>query len=162
MTPAPHRFSLRPAVPEDLPFPEAVRRTVMRAVIENHCPWDEHAQRERVLAHFDCAQVIVVEGRDVGLFKVVRRPDEIHLSQVQLLPEYQGGGIASALIRDLQQEAAVARLPITLDVLRSNPALALYRRLGFVTYEENLHFFLMRWTPRETPANVRVPLSLGS
>lgn len=38
MTPAPHRFSLRPAVPEDLPFLEAMRRTVMRAVIENHYP----------------------------------------------------------------------------------------------------------------------------
>lgn len=154
MTPAPDRFSLRPAVAADLPFLEAMRRTVMRAFIENHYPWDEQAQRERVLAHFDCAQVIVVEGRDVGLLKVVRGPAEIHLSQVQLLPEYQGRGIASALIGDLQQEAAAARLPITLDVLRSNPALALYRRLGFVAYEENAHFFLMRWTPPETPTTV--------
>lgn len=156
MKPVPHRFSLRPAVPADLSFLEALRRTVMRAVIEHHYPWDERVQRERVLEHFDCAQVIVVEGRDAGLFKVVRRSGEIHLSQVQVLPAHQGRGIASALIRGLQEEAAAARLPITLDVLRSNQAFQLYRRLGFVIHEENDHFFLMRWTPeaikRETRA----------
>lgn len=147
MKPVPQRFSLRPAMPADLSFLEALRRTVMRAVIEHHYPWDERVQRERVLAHFDCAQVIVVEGRDAGLFKVVRHADEIHLSQVQLLPEYQGQGIAGALIIDLQREAAALGLPITLDVLRSNRALALYRRLGFLTYAEPEHFLLMRWSP---------------
>lgn len=140
--------SLRRARPEDLAFLESMRRTVMRAVIETHYPWDEQAQRERVLAHFECAQVIVVEGRDVGLFKVVRGPTEIHLSQVQLLPEYQGRGIASALIRELQREAVAAGLPITLDVLRSNSAFEVYRHLGFVTHEKNEHFFLMKWAPR--------------
>lgn len=147
MKPGSQCFSLRPAVPEGIPFLEVLRPTVMRATIENHYPWDDRVQRERVLAHFECAQVIVVEGRDAGLFKVVRHADEIHLSQVQLLPEYQGQGIASALIKDLQQEAAALGFPITLDVLRSNRALGLYLRLGFVMYEENEHFFLMRWMP---------------
>lgn len=140
-------ISLRPAVEADIPFLESLRQITMRSLIENHYAWDDQTQRARVLAHFDCAQIVVVDGCDIGLFKVVHGIADLHLSQIQLLPTYQGQGIASTLIRKLQDEILPSGFPITLHVLRSNRAISLYRRFGFVVEHEDEHFFFMKWPP---------------
>ncbi|HVT29342.1 MAG TPA: GNAT family N-acetyltransferase [Lacipirellulaceae bacterium] len=142
-------ISLRAVVERDIPFLESLRRTTMRQVIENHYPWSDAAQRERVLSHLEYARIISCEGSDIGLLKVVSSDTEIHLSQVQILPAYQGRGIGRRLIRKILEEAASSKLPITLHVLRSNRAISLYRALGFVVSKEDEHFLFMQWTPKQ-------------
>lgn len=155
--------TLRPATTADLPFLENLRRETMRRIVENHRPWNEAEQRERVLVHFDCAQIIRSGDRDVGLWKVVQRTEEILLCQVQIDPGHQKCGLGTRLIRELQAEANRLGIPITLHVYRSNPALTLYRRLGFETATEDAESLQMAYRPPQRPsmtcpASLRLPL----
>lgn len=148
--------TLRPATAADLPFLENLRRTTMRRVVENHRAWNNAEQRKRILLHLDCARIIVRDGRDIGLWKIVRSPGGIALCQVQIDPAQQGNGIGTGLIRELQAEADRLGMPITLHVYRSNPALALYRRLGFATSSEDAESLRMAYRPPRAlpiPAN---------
>jgi GNAT superfamily N-acetyltransferase/RimJ/RimL family protein N-acetyltransferase len=151
--------TLRPATTADLPFLEHLRRITMKPVVENHRPWIEAEQLKRALVHFDCAQIIRVDGREIGLWKVVRGPDEIHLCQIQLEPSHQRSGIGTQLIGQLQSEADARGVPIFLHVYRSNPAVALYRRLGFRIAAEDAESQQMAYRPRPRPA-VTFPVQL--
>jgi ribosomal protein S18 acetylase RimI-like enzyme len=138
-------ITCRPAGPEDLDFLLALRITTMgphhrKAGI----PQTPEQQRARVLDQYDCAQVIEQRGVPIGLWKVVRSPDEWKVLQVQLLPSRQGRGIASDLLRTLLAEANAASVPVTLNVLKVNPARRLYERLGFQVVGENEHAYRMR------------------
>jgi ribosomal protein S18 acetylase RimI-like enzyme len=120
----------------------------MHQTVANHYPWDEAAQSERVIANYDSSKVIRLQGVDIGLFKVVYTADGVTLSQIQVLPTYRGRGIASHLIRQLQEDCAKLALPITLQVLHSNPAVALYSRPGFAILNKDQHSYTMRWEPK--------------
>ncbi|WP_235217094.1 GNAT family N-acetyltransferase [Archangium violaceum] len=71
------------------------------------------------------------EGRPVGRLWVVRGEHELRLVDVTLLPAYRGSGLGTSVLRALQEEAAAAGKPLRLHVMRNNPALRLYTRLGF-------------------------------
>ncbi|OJT24680.1 hypothetical protein BO221_15550 [Archangium sp. Cb G35] len=72
------------------------------------------------------------EGRPVGRLWVVRGEHELRLVDVTLLPAYRGSGLGTSVLRTLQEEAAAAGKPLRLHVMRNNPALRLYTRLGFM------------------------------
>lgn len=127
----------------------------MRTVVENHYPWDDAAQRDRVLIHFEHAKVIVLDGTDIGLWKTFLRSDAIELVQIQISPPYQGKGIGQRLIRDLQAEAWNQGLPIELHVFRSNRAVRLYASLGFRPVKEDENSFSLRWLPQIAYQNPR-------
>ena len=140
----PH-ITFRSAETEDLEFLRALRFSTMREVVLRHKPWRGGEQDERVVAHFDCARIIQAAGRDIGLLKVVRRPDQVELVQIQLLPEFQGQGIGTKVIESLQEED----LPIVLSVYASNRALNLYSRLGFKIVARFEHSYTLRWQKEE-------------
>lgn len=53
----------------------------------------------------------------------------------------QGGEILARILRDADSK----RLPVRLECLKWNPAVALYRRHGFVvTYDSETHFHMER------------------
>lgn len=137
-------FSLRAAQEGDVPFLLRLREIAMdphhRAAGIFQTPAE---MQERVRSHWDEASVIEVEGRAVGLWKLWRRPDAWWILQVQLMPEQQNRGVGAALIRRLQAEAREARMPLKLKVLKTNPALRLYERLGFVVVGEDEHGYEM-------------------
>ena len=60
--------------------------------------------------------------------------DEVHINNLAVLPEYRKGGIATAIIERVLADGALRGAHrATLEVRRSNePALALYRKLGFM------------------------------
>jgi len=77
-------------------------------------------------------QIIIVDARDAGRLGVTRQPGHIYLGVLEILPELQGRGLGTAIVRDLQAEAKGAGLPLRLQVLKTNPAAQrLYERLGF-------------------------------
>jgi ribosomal protein S18 acetylase RimI-like enzyme len=106
----------------------------------------EHTEA-RVRSNFDCAEIVEVNGRPVGLLKVVRSPTEWRVSQIQLLPEHQGKGIGTQLLQHVLASAGSAGLVVTLSALKINPAVRLYRRLGFTTDAESEKSVSMSFTP---------------
>ncbi len=97
-------------------------------------------------------ETIEQRGRPIGRLVVDRRDDEIHLVDIALLPDSRGRGIGGALIVELCREGARGGRPVRLRVERRNPALGLYRRLGFVEVGDDNVYALMEWAPNTDPA----------
>ena len=92
-------------------------------------------------------QIIEQDGIPIGRIMVWRQPPAAVLIDIALLPEHRGKGIGGRLIRQLIQECSQQRLPLRLQVLRGNPALRLYERLGFVHTEEDQMYIHMERPP---------------
>lgn len=69
----------------------------------------------------------------------------MRIIEIQLLPEFQGHGIGTALLQRELRFADARGLPVRLQVLRENRARTLYERLGFrVCGETDTHFLMER------------------
>jgi ribosomal protein S18 acetylase RimI-like enzyme len=85
-------------------------------------------------------------NENVGRLYLERLPSQHRIIDIAFLPEYRSRGFGEALLRDLLDEAAAAGKPVSIHVEKLNPAMRLYRRLGFVTEEDKGIYDLMRWT----------------
>jgi GNAT superfamily N-acetyltransferase len=105
------------------------------------------AQLQTYVAEFPRAdhKIIVLDDRVIGRVLVERTEAEHRGVDIALLPEYRSGGIGTMLIQELLDEAAGAGKPFRISVVRTNPALHLYERLGFKTTDETPTHFLMEW-----------------
>lgn len=112
------------------------------------------AQDAHYRAHFPAAafDVIFLAGEPAGRLYVDRRPDEIRVVDVSLLPEYRGRGAGSALFGALFAEATAAGVPVRIHVEAFNPARRLYDRLGFVPVDATGMYHLLEWRPPARPA----------
>jgi ribosomal protein S18 acetylase RimI-like enzyme len=141
----PHpKINFRTASEADIPFLVRLREATMRAHVEKaDGAYEEAAQLRRVMDRFDCAQIVVIDGRDAGLLKVDRRYSPWMLMQIQLAPAFQRQGIGEKLLRQLLAEAKANVEGVTLKVFKRNPAKKLYERVGFcVTREDERSFYM--------------------
>lgn len=77
------------------------------------------------------SSIILLDDRPVGRMLVDESERDFILVDIALLPEHRKAGLGTHLLRELLNRAIVARKPVRLHVLKSNPALRLYERLGF-------------------------------
>jgi GNAT superfamily N-acetyltransferase len=91
--------------------------------------------------------IIMAGDQPIGRLYVDRRPDEIRIIDIALLPEDRGGGIGGQIMQDLLDEAAAVGKPVRIHVLRDSDALHLYDRLGFRKTGDTGVYHLMEWTP---------------
>lgn len=142
-------IDLRQATEEDYQFLYSLTKTTMREYVEPIWGWDEERQRAHFRERFDPArvQIILLEGHEIGALAVETRPEELFLSQLYILPEYQRRGIGTRLLHSVLDEAAARGLPVTLQVLRGNPAKRLYERLGFTVTKETETRYRMKAVP---------------
>lgn len=84
-------------------------------------------------------------GEDVGRLYLERGPSQHCIIDIAFLPAHRGNGLGTALLRDLLDEAAAAGKAMTIHVEKFNPAMRLYRRLGFITEQDKGVYDLMRW-----------------
>jgi ribosomal protein S18 acetylase RimI-like enzyme len=96
--------------------------------------YEEHELRARTRLEY--CSILNMDGRTVGMIKVVRSAESWTIEQLQVEPEFQGNGIGAAVVRKVQNEAKTAGVKLLLGVLSANPALRLYRRLGFDVISE--------------------------
>lgn len=107
--------------------------------------WDEDAERRRFedKTRPELQQIIERDGVPIGCLFAQRTPEAVKLNRILLLPEHQRLGIGSRLVRELVAAAARDGLPVTLRVMRVNPAHSLYGRLGFrVVGETDTHYLM--------------------
>jgi ribosomal protein S18 acetylase RimI-like enzyme len=89
--------------------------------------------------------IILSEGEPIGRLFVGKRDGALRLVDISILPEHRGAGSGTSLIRDLQDEAGRERLPLRLQVMKTNPALRLYERMGFRVIEDAGAYFQMEY-----------------
>lgn len=135
----------RPAREADIPFLLALRRETMDGhLAASGIAIDDASSRLRVMHAFDCAELLFADDVPVGLLKLRRSPHELEIVQIQLAPALQGRGIGRSLLREILADATRAGVPVSLSVLKANPAKRLYEELGFEVFDEDAHEFHMR------------------
>lgn len=151
-------LSFLPATDADLPFLYRVYAET-RAEELNQVPWSD-AQKAAFLTmqfraqHADYQQnypaadrlVVTRAGAPVGRLYVARGGRTHEVIDIALLPLHRGQGLGTAILCDLMDEAALAGKPLSIYVEKFNPALRLYRRLGFRMVEDKGVYDLMHWT----------------
>jgi ribosomal protein S18 acetylase RimI-like enzyme len=148
---------LRAATPEDEQFLRAVYAGT-RAEELARVPWSDEqksaftnmqfaAQDAHYRRHYPTAQysIIEVQGVPAGRLSVDRCEKEIQIIDIALLPEHRSAGIGTKLLRELQDEARTAGKVLTIHVEKFNPALRLYRRLGFRQIEDQGVYLSLEW-----------------
>jgi ribosomal protein S18 acetylase RimI-like enzyme len=106
------------------------------------------AQQRDYEARFPNAthSIVVADGADVGRIWIDRRPDEIRLLDVTLLPEHRNVGLGAELLGRLIAESLDEEKPLRHSVYKENvSAMRLYHRLGFGVIEDFEVYVLMEW-----------------
>jgi GNAT superfamily N-acetyltransferase len=154
------RLSLRPVADADEAFlldVYAGTRADELALVD----WDEAQKAAFVRMQFDAQHayyreqypdaafdVILLDGEAAGRLYVNHSPSEIRIVDIALLPGRRGQGIGSALLAQVQDEAARAGKPLRIHVERFNPALRWYQKLGFAPVADRGVYVLMEWRAR--------------
>ena len=105
---------------------------------------DSEYRRHNPAGAFD---VIEVDGVPAGRLYVDRRPAEIRIVDISLLPAFRGAGVGTRLLAALQDEAAASHRTLTIHVEIHNRAATLYARMGFRVAAELGVYRRMEWSP---------------
>ncbi len=143
---------LRPASETDRAFLYALHSATMRALIEQVWGWDESWQRNNFDSRFQHCQVSVIEldGRAAGSLWLESRPDLLYIADLQVLPEFQGRGIGTAVVQEVIRQGARRGAVVALAVLSINlSARRLYERLGFAAIGVEGPFVHMQHDPNQ-------------
>jgi ribosomal protein S18 acetylase RimI-like enzyme len=100
-------------------------------------------------------RIISRAGADVGWLQSAMRDDALFLGQLFVDTPFRRQGIGTTVLKCLIGEAARLRRGVTLGVVKTNPALRLYERLGFsITHQDERKFYMRREpAPFDGPSN---------
>jgi ribosomal protein S18 acetylase RimI-like enzyme len=143
-------ITLRPATKNDTDFARSVHHRAYRdVVVTQFGDWDENTQDKFFATGWAKPghEIVMVDNVPCGYVRYEKTPAEIKAYELVLLPEFQGRGIGSALLKMVLAEGAAKNVPIALQVLRENRASKLYSRLGFKDVSQTDTHILMKWTP---------------
>lgn len=156
----PEAIGFRPICNDDLEFLEALYRSTREEELAS-VPWSDDekatfiafqfkAQHQYYQEQFAAADyLIVTDGKTpIGRIYLDRREDELRLIDIALIPDRRSGGLGTLLLEDLLDEGRAQGLPVRIHVERFNPAMRLYRRLGFKPVEDQGVYQLMEWRPK--------------
>ena len=122
-------------------WPEAQQQAFLRMQFTTQQRWYASAYPEA--EH----QIIEREGVAVGRLLVLRQAGSVLLVDIALIPDSRGLGIGTELIGQLVRECRAEKLPLRLQVLKANPAMKLYERLGFAKTGEDQVYVQMEKSP---------------
>lgn len=138
-------FTLRPATVDDIEFIFGLRVKTMKPFFDAALGWNEAKERENASGELTNAEIVMVGQKRVGVIKVIPSADELHLHQMQILPENQKKGIGAELVRRAIKRSEKSKKPITLFVVKNTPAKRLFEQFGFlVTNDFEYHCRMCR------------------
>jgi ribosomal protein S18 acetylase RimI-like enzyme len=143
------RTAFRPARPEDFDYCARLYFEGMENIIKE-LNLNMDAQVAGFRQRWDVTQVriITLDGTDIGWLQSFAKDDALFLAQLFVDSTLRRQGIGTEVVRGLIDESATAGRAVTLGVVKTNPALRLYERLGFRTTHEDQRKFYMRRDPR--------------
>ena len=140
------QVSTRAATVADADFLWKLHRSTMAAYVDRTWGWEDAWQKHHFRQRLDQSdyEIVLLDGQPVGCRAVRWYTGRIFLAVLEILPEFQRRGIGTALLRQVLRDASSVGLPIELHVLKVNPAIRLYRRLGFRRVSETAAQEIMR------------------
>jgi ribosomal protein S18 acetylase RimI-like enzyme len=145
--------SARQAGPEDFGFALALYLESTKPLLIALGRWDEERVRARFVEDFtpERAQMLHADGAEIGWIQVTDNGEGLHLDQLHLIEGYRNRGIGTRLIQALLDRGRRSGKWVGLNVIRGNPAIRLYQRLGFALIGEEDDKLQMRWQDGHAP-----------
>ena len=140
------QIALRPAIAQDFEYCKRLYFTGMKKIIEE-LGLDMTAQTVGFHENWELAEVriIAVGTSDAGWLQSSVRDDGLFVAQLFVDDPFQRQGIGTEVMNRLIGEATVLNQAVRLAVVKTNPALRLYVRLGFhITHEDDRKFYMKR------------------
>jgi GNAT superfamily N-acetyltransferase len=128
---------LRKVTKSDKEFAKSTHHQSYRdVVVRQFGEWNENCQDKffQEKWNYNRMQIILCDEVPVGFLIVENQTDCVFLREIVLRPDSQGKGIGTKIIKEEINRAKTAGLPIRLQVLKKNQAIALYERLQFREY----------------------------
>ena len=151
-------ITLRDAVPEDVEFLARLYCDV-RSQETGAWGWPSEQQEIFLRMQFDAQsrsyragfpdaidRIICLDSAAVGRMLVAHERAATRLIDIALLETHRNHGIGTALLCQLLQECERSGRTLHLQVLQGNPAIRLYKRLGFLQSSADLMYVQMEWT----------------
>jgi len=147
----------RPVCPEDETF---IFHLFASKWVEHLANWDWNLEKKEkfLRLQFQAQQhsyqtqfpnrehrIVLKANKPIGSILIINNADHICLADIDLLPCHRNQGIGTLLIQNLLTEAANSRKSVYLQVEKLNPAIQLYKRLGFMETEDTGTHFVMEW-----------------
>ncbi|MBF9052020.1 GNAT family N-acetyltransferase [Roseobacter sp. HKCCD9010] len=121
-------------------------------------PWSEAEKQAFIAMQFDAQhrhyqanypdadRLVVLKGETlIGRLYLERWRHEHRIIDIALMPEARGGGVGTAILKDVMEEASAAGKAVGIHVEKTNPAMTLYLRLGFAVIEDKGVYDLLSW-----------------
>jgi ribosomal protein S18 acetylase RimI-like enzyme len=107
------------------------------------------AQRHHYRTYIPHCRFDVIEqrGEPIGRLYLEPRPTRLHVVDIALVPDCRNRGIGTAIIQAVQTTARANARAVGCVVEKYNPALKLYRRLGFAEIADHEVYLEMEWRP---------------
>jgi len=141
-----HPIGFRQAKDEDVEFLYALHVATMKDYVDQTWRWNDAFQESVFRKKYVPAQIQVIsfDGKDIGMISLEERIEDVFLRAIEILPTYQSQGVGARIIRQVISDSSSKQKPVSLRVLKVNPAKGLYERLGFLVIEETNTHFVMR------------------
>jgi ribosomal protein S18 acetylase RimI-like enzyme len=139
-------ISFRPAEPGDFGYCARLYFAGMEQTIRDlNLDMDAHIADFRRRWNVTEVRIITRSGGDIGWLQSRAEDNALFLAQLFVEPSLQRQGIGTAVMKQLLAEAARADQDVILGVVKTNPALRLYQRLGFrVMHEDERKLYMRR------------------
>ena len=152
-------YSLRPETGADAEFLLTLYAST-REIELQAAPWTEQQKRIFLADQFrlqqhhyrthipNCSfELIALREAAVGRLYLEPRRTQLYVVDIALMPARRGQGVGTAIMRALQVAASASGRGVGFMVEKFNPALRLYRRLGFTEVADHEVYIEMEWLP---------------
>lgn len=95
-------------------------------------------------------EIIIVDNEPAGRLYLFESPKQIRIVDIALLQLYRNKGIGSKILQNLIDKTESESKILSIHVECYNPALNLYKRLGFEQKDQTGVYFYMERTPKNT------------
>jgi GNAT superfamily N-acetyltransferase len=140
------QIAFRPASTQDFQYCKRLYFTGMTEIIEE-LQLNMAAQAVGFREQWELTQVRIItfNSSDVGWLQSTMQDDVLFVAQLFVDGPFQRQGIGTEVMHRLIGEAARLNQAVCLAVVKINPALRLYERLGFkITHEDDRKFYMKR------------------
>lgn len=132
-------YSLRKCTLDDFDFLYELKKQNFKKYVDNIWGWNDSDQIKRMRIdldeHLSHKRIIILDGKQIGVLAThITDNGDLFINEINLLKDYQGKGIGTKILSDILYNNLDRR--IILQVFKDNPAINLYKRLGFKIYNE--------------------------
>lgn len=143
----------------DFPFLKRLYRTTREYEL-NLTDWNEEQKESFIEFQFNAQhshytsvydnidfKIILLNNQEVGRLYLWETEHQIRIIDIALLPEITGKGIGTKILNSLIKRSEITGKKLNIHVEYYNPALRLYKRLGFEKTDDTGAYYFMERIP---------------